>query len=79
MNNMEKIVNVHVEKLPQGVYPATSCDIPGLAAQGRTVSEPMEIARDVARKILESQAERQQMKVLPVIGDSFDCTLIVGA
>jgi predicted RNase H-like HicB family nuclease len=76
---MEKIINIHIEKLPQGVYLATSNDLQGLLAQGRTVNETLEIARDVARKILESQAERQQMKVLPAIGDSFDCSLIVGA
>jgi hypothetical protein len=38
----------------------------------------MEIARDVARKILEAQAERRKSSNLPVIGDSFDCALVVG-
>lgn len=54
---MERIVNVHIEKLPEGVYLATSDDIPGLVAQGRTVTETLEIARDVAEKLLEAQAE----------------------
>lgn len=76
---MERIVNIHVEKLPEGVYLATSDDIPGLVAQGRTVTETMELARDVARKILEAQAEKQKSPNLPVIGDSFDCALVVGA
>ncbi|MFZ5761135.1 MAG: type II toxin-antitoxin system HicB family antitoxin [Thermodesulfobacteriota bacterium] len=76
---MEKIINIHVEKLPEGVYLATSEDIPGLVAQGRTVTETMEIARDVARKILEAQAERRNNPALPVIGDSFDCALVIGA
>lgn len=76
---MEQIINIHVEKLPEGVYLATSDDVPGLVAQGRTVTETMEIARDVARKILEAQAERQKNPSLPVIGDSFDCALVVGA
>jgi len=47
---MEQIVNLHIEKLPEGVYLATTEDIPGLVAQGRTVTETLEIARDVARK-----------------------------
>lgn len=76
---MEQVINIHVEKLPEGVYLATSDDIPGLVAQGRTITETMEIARDVARKILESQAERQKSLSLPIIGDSFDCALVVGA
>ncbi len=56
---MEQIVNLHIEKLPEGVYLATSDEIPGLVAQGRTVIETLEIARDVAKKLLEVQAERQ--------------------
>ena len=56
---MERIVNLHIEKLPEGVYLASSDDIPGLVAQGRTVAETLEIARDVAKKLLEAQAERQ--------------------
>ncbi len=55
---MEQIANIHVEKLPEGVYLATSEDIPGLVAQGRTITETLEIARDVAKKLLEAKAER---------------------
>ena len=44
---MERIVKIHVEKLPEGLYLATSDEIQGLVAQGRTVAETMEIARDV--------------------------------
>ena len=36
---MEKIINIHVEKLPEGVYLATSDDIQGLVAKGRTIWE----------------------------------------
>ena len=75
---MERIINIHVEKLPEGVYLATSDDIPGLVAQGRTVTEAMEIARDVARKLLEARGARSESPSLPVIGDSFDCALVVG-
>ena len=77
--SMEKIINIHIEKLPEGVYLATSDDVPGLVAQGRTVAETMEIARDVARKLLEAQAERSNSPLLPSISDSFDCPLVVGA
>lgn len=76
---MEQIINIHVKKLPEGVYLATSDDLPGLVAQGRTVTETLEIARDVARKIIEARAERQQSPKLPVIGDAFECALVVGA
>jgi predicted RNase H-like HicB family nuclease len=56
---METVVKIHVEKLPEGVYLATSDDVQGLVAQGRTISETLEIARDIARKLLESQATFQ--------------------
>jgi len=49
------MIKIHLERLPEGVYLATSDDIQGLVAQGRTVSETLEIARDVARKLIEEQ------------------------
>jgi len=57
---MEKLITIHIEKLPEGYYLATSNDIQGLVAQGRTVSETIEIARDVARKLIESQTGRHK-------------------
>jgi predicted RNase H-like HicB family nuclease len=56
---MEQIINLHIEKLPEDVYLATSDDISGLIAQGRTIAETWEIARDVAKKLLEAKAESQ--------------------
>ncbi|MBD2230299.1 type II toxin-antitoxin system HicB family antitoxin [Phormidium tenue] len=75
---MEQIANLHIEKLPEGVYLATSDDIPGLVAQGRTVAETIEIARDVAKKLLEAQSERQNTINLTNVGDSFDYPLVLG-
>lgn len=49
----EKVINIHIERLPEGFWLATSDDIQGLVAQGRTVAETLEIAKDVARKLLE--------------------------
>ncbi len=54
---MEQIINLHIEKLPEGVYLATSADISGLIAQGRTITETLEIAHDVAKMLHEAQAE----------------------
>jgi predicted RNase H-like HicB family nuclease len=79
VREMENIINIHVEKLPEGVYLATSEDVPGLVAQGRTVTEALEIARDVARKLIEARRERSGGLELPGIGDSFDYPLIVNS
>lgn len=76
---MEKLLQLHIEKLPEGVYLATSDDLPGLVAQGRTITETLEIARDVARKLLEARMERDSMSnVLQPIADQFDYPLVVG-
>lgn len=76
---MERIINIHVEKLPEGFYLATSDEVQGLVAQGRTIAEVMEIARDVARRLLEAQQERQQAVYEPELADSFDLPLVVGS
>ncbi|MBE9135888.1 type II toxin-antitoxin system HicB family antitoxin [Nodosilinea sp. LEGE 07088] len=78
---MEQIAKLHIEKLPEGVYLATSNDIPGLVVQGRTVAETIEIARDVAQKLLEDQSEHQTpqpMMSLTNIEDTFDYPLVLG-
>jgi len=74
---MEKVINLHIEKLPEGFYLATSDNIQGLIAQGRTVSETLEIARDVAKKILEAQ-EDEQINKLDSLSDSFNYPLVIG-
>ena len=75
---MEHIATLHIEKLPEGLYLATSNDIPGLVVQGRTIAETLEIARDIAKKLLEARQERQNPICLNEIEDVFDYPLIVG-
>ncbi len=52
---MEHMIQLHIEKLPEGVYLATSDEVQGLIAQGRTIQETIEIARDVEKKLIEAQ------------------------
>jgi predicted RNase H-like HicB family nuclease len=75
---MEKLINLHIERLPEGLYLATSDDIQGLVAQGRTLQETLEIARDVAKKLLEAQMDRQGDVSLRPVSDSFDYPLVIG-
>ena len=70
---MERIAKLHIEKLPEGVY------LPGLLAQGRTIAETIEIARDVARKLLEAQGNVAVNPALAPAHDVFDYPLILGA
>lgn len=76
---MEHIVTLHIEKLPEGVYLATSDDIQGLVAQGRTIQETLEIARDVAKKLLEARSVTDEATAgrLPEARERFDYPLVV--
>jgi predicted RNase H-like HicB family nuclease len=62
---MEVAIRVQIEELPEGLFLATSGELPGLVVQGRTVSEALEIARDVARKLIEARRERRGAPNLP--------------
>jgi predicted RNase H-like HicB family nuclease len=72
---MEGTIKIHIEKLPEGLYLATSEQVPGLVAQGRTITETLEIARDVARILLESQSEKDRL--VDQLGDKFDYPLVI--
>jgi len=75
---MEIIINIHIEKLEDGYYLATSDDIQGLIAQGRTIAETLEIARDVAKKLLEAQENDDVKKNFIGVSDNFNYPLVVG-
>ena len=53
----EVAIRVRVQTLKGGRYLSTSPDVPGLVAEGRSVSETVEIAQSLARKIVESCRE----------------------
>ena len=74
---MESTIKIHIKKLPEGFYLATSNDIQGLVAQGRTIWETIEIARDVARKLLEAQKERNIHVYSSTIQKEFDLPLFI--
>jgi predicted RNase H-like HicB family nuclease len=76
---LERVINIHIEKLPEGVFLATSEDIQGLIAQGRTISETIEIARDVAKKLIEAQDLIIPIPELSIQEQkSFDFPIVVG-
>lgn len=79
----ESTIRLRVEPLEGGKgYVATSEDVPGLVAQGRTVAETAEIARDVARKIAESCLEHGDplppALAGPSVAGSLDLTIPLG-
>ena len=50
-------IHLVIETVENGQFLATSTDLPGLVAQGRTVAEATDIARDVAKKLIESRLQ----------------------
>lgn len=76
---MELALQIHVEQLPEGVYLATADDLPGLVAQGRTVAETLEIARDVAKKLIDARREREGSSFIPAGPVGRDYTIVVAA
>jgi predicted RNase H-like HicB family nuclease len=53
----EGLIRLRIEPLDEGGYVATSPDVPGLVAEGRSITETVEIAQGLARKIAESCLE----------------------
>jgi antitoxin HicB len=53
----EASIRLHIEPLVEGGFVATSPDVPGLVAEGRSVMETVEIAQGLTRKIVESCLE----------------------
>ena len=76
---MEVAIRIQVEELPEGAFLATSEELPGLVAQGRTVAEALEIARDVARRLIEARREREGELNLPSTSERQDYTIVVAA
>lgn len=77
MLRIEVAIRIQIEKLPEGLYLATSEELPGLVAQGRTVAEALDIARDVARKLIEARREREGDLAFPTAADHRDYTIVV--
>ena len=76
---MELALRIQIEELPEGYFLATSDELPGLIAQGRTVAEALEIARDVARKLIDARLERNESPNLPSTAERRDYTIVVAA
>ena len=57
VRTVEYLLPIKIEPLEEGGHLATSEVLPGFLAQGRTIAETLEIAQDVARRLVESYVE----------------------
>jgi predicted RNase H-like HicB family nuclease len=63
-------ITLDIERIPEGYYLATSRDVQGLIAQAKTFEETVEIAEDIARKLLHAQKWKirpQERIVYPMV------------
>ena len=77
----ETTIRLHIEPLAEGGYLATSPDVPGLVAEGRSVTEAVEIAQGLTREIVESCLEHGDPlpKKLAMLGEgSLELVVPVG-
>jgi antitoxin HicB len=56
----EYLIPISIKHLEEGGYLATSPLLQGLIAQGHTIAETLEIAEDVARRLIESRIEHNE-------------------
>ncbi len=54
----EAAIRLHIESLDEGGFLATSPDVPGLVEEERSVTEAVEMAYGLVRKIAESCIEQ---------------------
>lgn len=54
---MERIIRLHIEKLPEGVYIATSNDVQGLVAQADSLRELLDLVPQLVEMLDEIRAE----------------------
>ena len=66
---MELAIRIQIEELPEGPFLATSDEVPGLVAQGRTV----------ARKLIDVRRERGCIPNLSATSGHRDYTIVVAA
>jgi predicted RNase H-like HicB family nuclease len=55
---MERTIRLHIERLPEGVYLATSGDLKGLVTQAPSLGQCIEWAQENARILLELQGAK---------------------
>lgn len=77
---METLIKLKIEKLTENsesYFLATSDDIQGLVAEGKTLAEVIEIAEDVAKTILELERETKNQVNIKAVPNQFEYPLIM--
>jgi predicted RNase H-like HicB family nuclease len=76
---MERIIRLHVERLPEGVFLATSEDVQGLVAQADTLSELLKLVPQLVEMLDEVRAEEGFGRSGWPVPQSFDLPIVLAA
>ena len=57
-----EVLNLNIEKLPEGYYLATSPDVHGLLAEAKTIDETVNIAKSIAKELKELRRKKEKDK-----------------
>ena len=77
---MQTLIRLKIERFFENeieYFVATSEDLHGLVAEGKTIQETIEIAEDVAKGLLALEREINNNSNLPVIPSQFEYPLIL--
>ena len=77
---MKAIVKLKIERFEEQeeeYFVATSDEIQGLVAEGKTVEEAVAIAEDLARILLELDRNSKSLETLPTMPKQFEYPLII--
>lgn len=76
---MERIINLQVERLPEGLWLATSEEVEGLTVQAENLSDLVAWSREIARDLLALKAELSGAASAPVLADRLSLPVVVAA
>ena len=77
---MKAIIKLKIERFEeqeQEYFVATSDEIQGLVAEGKTVEETVAIAEDLARILLELDCHSERVETLSAMPNEFEYPLII--
>jgi predicted RNase H-like HicB family nuclease len=77
---MKTLIKLKIEKFveqEQEYFVATSDDLEGLVAEGKTIEQVIEIAQDVAKVLLELEKETDSKVIVKDIPSIFEYPLIM--
>jgi predicted RNase H-like HicB family nuclease len=77
---MKTLIKLKIEKFieqEQEYFVATSDDLEGLVAEGKTIAETIEIAQDVARVLLELEKDTDRQIIVKDIPSILEYPLIM--